>query len=713
MLEFDTDTEALRARLAQERLLTHQRDQLASANSRISEKAKILSTEVIEKREAAEAALMEANQFKTRTHEALRNLRKARGDVVMAERRLWASIETIEDGFAVFDRDRKVIAANRAFLLPFADMECVDIGISHSDLIDIAAEEGLIDPGDRSPAEWAHWMKSRWDADEIDPVVIRFWDNSFVRMVERRTDDGDMVVLGSNITPTMRRQRALEFARHRAEAANRAKSNFLANMSHEIRTPMNGVLAMADILAEGALSEEQRLCVDTIKSSGEALLVIINDVLDYSKIEAQKLELNPAPFDLEETINEVVTLLQPAAREKDLSLVVDYDMFLPTRFTGDKGRIRQILMNLVGNAVKFTPDGHVLIRVVGLSQNSGESYRLHVTVEDTGIGIEPDMRAHIFGEFNQAQSDRTRQFDGTGLGLAITQRLVKLMDGDVWVESEIDAGSVFGFSLVMSTGGASQMPDFSLPTSGRRVLLCDPDAASRAILSKQLMALGLRPECHANASDAALQGAGPEDLVILTDSGINTGTIRIGLGLSPDGEKEDTALHTLARPILRGELLSALDTVLGLPVSHEPAVQDHQGHRLRVLAAEDNKTNQLVFRKLLKDQDIDLTMVENGREAVQAFEGGDPPDILFTDISMPVMDGKDAARAIREIEFRAGRARIPIVAMTAHALEGDEDSILAAGIDHYMTKPLRKEVLIARLDEVRMGQAAAAPVAAQ
>ena len=202
MLEFDTATETLRARLAHERLLTQQRNELATANSRIAQKAKVLSAEVIEKREAAEAALIEANQFKTRTHEALRNLRKARGDVVMAERRLWASIETIEDGFAVFDRDRKVIAANRAFLLPFADMDCVDMGISHAELIDIAAEEGVIDPGDRSPADWARWMKSRWDADEIDPVVIRLWDNSFVRLVERRTDDGDMVVLGSNITPT-------------------------------------------------------------------------------------------------------------------------------------------------------------------------------------------------------------------------------------------------------------------------------------------------------------------------------------------------------------------------------------------------------------------------------------------------------------------------------------------------------------------------------
>ena len=620
---------------------------------------------------------------------------------------LWASIESIEDGFAVFDRDRRIISANRAFLLPFADIDCVDIGISHSELIDIAAEEGLIDPGERSAKEWARWMKTRWDDDVIDPVVIRFWDNSFVRLVERRTDDGDMVVLGSNITPTMRRQRALENARHRAEAASRAKSNFLANMSHEIRTPMNGVLAMADLLNEGTLSEEQRLCVDTIKSSGEALLVIINDVLDYSKIDAQKLELNPALFDLEETINEVVTLLQPAAREKMLSLVVDYDIFLPTRFTGDKGRIRQVLMNLVGNAVKFTLKGHVLIRVVGLPQDDGASYRLHITVEDTGIGIEPEMRAHIFGEFNQAQSDRTRQFDGTGLGLAITQRLVKLMAGEVWVESEVDAGSVFGFSLVMPSDDAAEILDANLPTGGRRVLLCDPDAASRAILSKQMMALGLRPECFASAEDPMLKAAGPNDLVVITHPGINTGTVRIGLGYPAEGD----APHTLARPILRGELLAALNAVLDAPVREAPLQMQTPGRRLRVLAAEDNKTNQLVLTKLLKDQEIDLTIVENGQEAVAVFEGDDLPDILFTDISMPVMDGKAAARAIRAIEARTGRAPVPIVAMTAHALDGDKDGILSAGIDYYMTKPLRKEVLIERLDEVRMSQVAGKRVA--
>ncbi|MES2142812.1 MAG: ATP-binding protein, partial [Pseudomonadota bacterium] len=259
-----------------------------------------------------------------------------------------------------------------------------------------------------------------------------------------KTPDGGRVGLRFDVTDQRLQEAALHSARAEAEAANRAKSAFLANMSHEIRTPMNGVVGMAELLCDSALTDEQRLFAETIRSSGEALLVIINDILDYSKIEAERLNLYPEPFDLERTIHEVAMLLQPRAREKGIDLLIDFDMFLPTRFVGDPGRLRQVLTNLIGNAVKFTERGHVLVRVVGLETETGFQ-QLHVTVEDTGIGIAAHNLEHVFGEFNQVEDQSNRKFEGTGLGLAITRSLIERMAGEVWVDSELGTGSSFGF----------------------------------------------------------------------------------------------------------------------------------------------------------------------------------------------------------------------------------------------------------------------------
>ncbi len=806
MMELDPK-EALRSRLATESFLAQKQRELAEANTKIAERARVLSEEVIERRTEAAIARSEAEKAKHRHVEAMSHLRKAKSETNIAERRLWTSLETIADGFAVFDRDSRVVAANPAFFQPYEDMDCVKLGISYGELVDIAIEEGLVDPGEMGPRDWAAWMKSRWDHKTIPPVTIRFWSNQFVRITERRTPDGDVVMMGMNITRQIRRQKVLEEARRRAEAANRAKSAFLANMSHEIRTPMNGVLAMAEMMAEDPLTEDQRICLDTIKNSGEALLVIINDVLDYSKIEAQKLTVENRPFDLEAAISEVATLLMPTAREKGLALVFDYDMFLPTVFEGDKGRIRQILMNLIGNAVKFTKEGHVLVRVVGLPDLRPDHYRLHITVEDTGIGIPPEMREHIFGEFNQVQSDMTREFDGTGLGLAITKRLVSLMEGDMWVDSGAESGSVFGFRLTLRKEG----PDIEGQRGRfgqRRVVLCDPNRKSREIMMKQMMALGLRPEAVEGSYDEALGQLGPEDLAILCEDRGVQGTVTIGVGPDFRGRSE-----TLSRPVLRDALLGALTRVtqgarppaapppeaevltlhaepapvsLPAPEIPEAAAADtppltappdpetrsgddlpqvtpraeaapepeplHLGEplppaetatedettapapeappppavaemaeavhpdapagmsaeapaaappkkrpaydrKVRVLCAEDNKTNRLVLTKLLKSLDIDLEIVENGHEAVEAFKF-ELPDIVFTDISMPVMDGKAAARAMRLYSKENDLPPVPIIAMTAHAGDSDEREILASGIDYYLTKPLKKDVLI-------------------
>ncbi|MEN8658385.1 MAG: ATP-binding protein, partial [Marivita sp.] len=437
--------EERRARLAAERLLELKQAELFAANRKLGNHAQQLSNEIVETR--AEVAMVRGENQRVRTELGVANEK-----VQIAERRLWHSIETIQDGFAFFDADNRMIVANRAYLAVFEELEEAQPGITYPRILQLLTEEGIVNIGHEPPADWRARMQDRWQQDDPEPMEIQLWNGEHVRIFDRRGPSGDVVSLALNITSSVRYEEQLHDARERAEAANRAKSAFLANMSHEIRTPMNGVVGMAELLTETDLNNEQRLFVETIKHSGEALLVIINDVLDYSKIEADKLVLHPEPFDLEKTLNEVVMLLQPTARGKGLALKVDYDRSVPTSFVGDPGRIRQIVTNLMGNAVKFTLKGEVLLRVVGSNEDVGRT-TLQITVEDTGIGIAPDKVDHVFGEFNQVEDDRNRQFEGTGLGLAITKRLIEMMQGQVWVESKEGVGSCFGFRITLQVEG--------------------------------------------------------------------------------------------------------------------------------------------------------------------------------------------------------------------------------------------------------------------
>jgi CheY-like chemotaxis protein len=531
-----------------------------------------------------------------------------------------------------------------------------------------------------------------------------------LRAHDHPTPDGGRVGLRVDITAAKEQQAALEAARLAAEAANRAKSAFLANMSHEIRTPMNGVVGMAELLCDTALSEEQRLFAETIRSSGEALLVIINDILDYSKIEAERLTLHPEPFDLERTIHEVTMLLQPRARAKGIDLMIDFDMFLPTRYVGDPGRLRQVLTNLMGNAVKFTEAGHVLVRVVGIEAEAGVQ-QLHVTVEDTGIGIAAEHLDHIFGEFNQVEAEANRKFEGTGLGLAITQRLIERMGGAVWVDSEPGRGSCFGFRLALPV--AEEEPVAMVPVELRRALVVDDQFINRTILERQLSACGIAVTlCRSGADALAALAAGDGFDVLLTDHDMPemdglalAARVReagrtlpiVLLSSNPAIAREAPEAGLLAailqKPLLRSELYRRLHALTVPPPPEAPPEPPPLADRrqMRVLAAEDNRTNQLVFRKMVKDLEIDLTFAGNGHEAVEMFQSL-KPDLIFMDISMPEMDGRDAARAIRGLEAGTGR-HVPIVALTAHAMEGDENGILAAGIDAYLTKPLRKTAI--------------------
>jgi len=702
-----------RGRMAAERLLVLKQAELSDANRKLSKHARHLTDEIVEKREETQALKIQTDVVK---HE----LEHANHAVLIAERRLWDSVETIQDGFAVFGADNVMIAANSAYLTPFDGLESVGPGISYREMLDIAIGEGMIDIGQDNPDAWIESMMTRWNATPIEPRTIMLWNGTYIKLADRRSDNGDTVSLALNITDIMRSEAKLRAARHRAEAANRAKSAFLANMSHEIRTPMNGVVGMADLLAETELDEEQRLFIETIKSSGEALLVMINDVLDYSKIEADKLTLHTAPFDLERAIHEVLMLLQSTVQGRDLDLVVDFDMFLPTTYIGDAGRIRQVLTNLIGNAVKFTENGHVLVRVVGVPMAEDGRQRLHITVEDTGIGIPADMTQHIFGEFNQVEDERNRRFDGTGLGLAITKRLVTLMGGEVWVDSELGRGSSFGFHLTLQVAEADEPQMARMPGWIDRVILADGQTVNRSIVQKQLASQSLTVIACGSEAEALAAAPGTRDVVLIDQKLTDGQGVDLAARLRSDGFAGPILLfvpgpgvvidstiitRVLQRPLRRRELFGALaglalveDAVPKPAPTVQIVAQAAPERQMRILAAEDNKTNRLVFSKLVKALDIDLTFATNGREAVEAFREL-KPDLIFMDISMPEMDGKEATGAIRKIEAEQALPRTSIVALTAHAMQGDDKQILAAGLDHYLTKPLRKDAILARIAE--------------
>jgi signal transduction histidine kinase/CheY-like chemotaxis protein len=733
-----------RARLAAERLLELKSRELFAANRKLAEHARALSEEIVIQRRVVEDATTVAEELRGENARVRSDLHTATEARTVAEHRLWLALETIRDGFAIYDAEERLVVANSAYLSIFDGLEEVGPGAHARDILRIGMEEGVFDPGQRSPEDWIDWVLGRWRTDPIEPCVIRLWNGQYIRLVDRRGNDGGVVCLALDITEAVRRERQLREARARAEAASRAKSAFLANMSHELRTPMNGVVGMAELLAETTLSEEQRLYAETIRSSGEALLLIINDVLDYSKLEAEKLTLKPVPFDLERLVHEVATLLTPRAAEKGLTIALDVDPLLPPEVVGDPGRLRQVLTNLAGNAVKFTEHGHVVIRAAVAEAAAGRP-GVCLAVEDTGIGIAPEMQAHIFGEFNQVEDDRSRKYEGTGLGLAISRRLVRLMGGDIALDSELGRGARFAFTVDLPAApvaapAACPVPDPAL----RRVAVAEVDAVQRAILAGHLRRLGLEVE-ELDAGPATGEGAGPPAGDLAGDAGEAAARTEDGMRPCPAGARvlagscdavfadaagaavlagpwpgpqgapplvlltgpaapsaplPAGAVARLVRPVLRKDLFAALEAAARAAAARgrhgTPEVAGRPGDpadRIRVLAAEDNRTNQLVFAKMLKDLPLDIVFAATGREAVE-LHAGMRPDIVFMDISMPEMDGREATRRIRAAEAAAGARRTPVVALTAHALEGDREDVLAAGADLYLTKPLRKSAIL-------------------
>jgi signal transduction histidine kinase/CheY-like chemotaxis protein len=554
---------------------------------------------------------------------------------------------------------------------------------------------------------------------------------------------------------------ALAQEHRRAELADRAKLEFLANMSPEIRTPMNGVMGMAELLAKTELDDKQKMFTNIIVRSGQVLVTIVNDILDFSKIDSGQMELDPQPFRLAEAVEDVTSLVSTKVQEKELELAVRIQPDLPEMFFGDVGRIRQIITNLVGNAVKFTDNGHVLVDVLGTrleDDGSGAKAALLVKVEDTGIGIPEDKAEHIFEKFSQVDGSSTRSHEGTGLGLTIAMKLVEIMGGEIGVESEVGRGSTFWFTLPLPVHEAGdQRKRVPVDVSGSRILVIDDNAVNRSILLEQLGAWQFDATATPSGQEGlavlghAAQIGRPVDLVILDyhmpgmDGADVADAIRAEAAIrdtpvvmltSVDDNRNSQRLRDL---VIQGHLVKParasllLDTMINvLQDAHDANKTDtgadgtsdeaaaagpaapictqtgkgngkvivRQGRSgLMILVAEDNEVNQIVVEQILIDAGHSYVIVENGKLALEQFKA-ERPDLVLMDVSMPDMNGLEATKAMREAEAEAGESvRTPIIGLTAHALKGDKEICMEAGMDDYMPKPISPEALQAKIAE--------------
>jgi PAS domain S-box-containing protein len=537
-----------------------------------------------------------------------------------------------------------------------------------------------------------------------------------------------------DVTERRRQSELMRRAKEAAEAATQAKSLFLANMSHEIRTPLNAVIGMTSLLLDTPVTEEQRDFAQTIRSSGEALLTIINDILDYSKMELGKLELERQAFDLRRCIEESLDLLSPKAGEKNLNLAYIVEDSAPDMLLSDATRLRQILVNLVSNAVKFTHQGEVLVTVDAAPEADG-MHRLHFAVKDTGIGIPEDRLGALFQSFSQVDASTTRKYGGTGLGLAISKRLAEMMGGAMWVESQVGQGSTFHFTLRAEAAGRGErdyLHQGSPALTGKRILIVDDNTTNRRILVKHSLAWGMLPSAAASAIEALdlVRHGHAFDIAILDMAMPEMDGMGLALEirkyrdpkalplimLTSMGQRQKGAAWERAsfavqinKPIKPSQLYDALVSTMDRQQEPRPRIEARLDAGmagrlpLSILVAEDNAVNQKVLLRILAKMGYRADLAASGVEVLDALERQEY-DLVLMDVHMPELDGIEATRRI--VQRLRGRRRPRIVAMTADALEGDRDRCLAAGMDGYLSKPIYIQELMTVLEQTA-GQAAA------
>ena len=635
-------------------------------------------------------------------------------------------IETLPLPVYIKDTEGRYLRLNRAFEL-FMD-------IRREDFINQTLYE-LLAPEDA----YFHTVR---DSDLIASggtqtyeTVVRGHDqrshDAIYRKAALTRHDGSVYgLLGIIIDITERKQTetAMQQAKEAAEAASQAKSEFLANMSHEIRTPMNGIIGMTDLALDTALTEEQREFLSIVKSSAESLLTIINDILDFSKIEAGKLLVEEISYDLHRVISDTLKTMALRAHEKDIELVLEVMPDVPRHVLGDPSRLRQVLVNLIGNAIKFTAVGEIVLRTE-LGSSEGGQLRVQFAVRDTGVGIAPEKQQAIFDAFTQEDTSTTRRYGGTGLGLSISRRLVELMNGRIWLESEPGKGSIFYFELELKRD--AEPPEAStshVDLRGKRILVVDDNDTNRRILNGMLGHWEISTTL-ASSGKAALEilrdMPGAFDCILLdahmpemdgyelavnihSTMNITAPMIMLSSGaMRGDGQRcqEVGISGFFSKPISSEELLAALCRVFDI-VGREHSVPANQlvtRHALRelqrtldILLVEDHPVNQKLAISLLEKWGHRVTLANHGQEALDILARRDV-DLILMDMQMPVMGGVEATEKIREYELRDGRGRTPIIAMTAAAMQSDKDACLAAGMDDYLAKPIRSKDLLEKL----------------
>jgi len=673
----------------------------------------------------------------------------------VTEERLFTAINSLADGFALYDSEDRLVLANeqyRSYYPSIADLTVP--GTPFATIVEGAVSRDVFDYTLAEARVWAEQRLAVHAAADGTPFLQHLNDGRWLQSVERRTTEGGVAGIRTDVTALKQAEHALRDAKERAEAGDRAKSEFLTTMSHEIRTPMNGVIGMAGLLLDSTMTAEQHHYADAIRESAENLLTIVNDVLDFSKMEAGRMDLERIPFELPEVVDSVVDLLAPKAQAKGIELAWWPSVAAHRFFEGDPGRLRQVLMNLVGNALKFTERGQVVIDVTvdandaAAGCDGGKTAMVRMEVADTGEGIPEHRLSSLFEPFSQADGSIVRKYGGTGLGLTICRRLVDLMEGRIGADSEVGRGSRFWFEVPLTIVGAENVSKeraaLIAAMKGRRLLVLDTTEEGRSCLAPRLASWGLEvvsavgeqglEEAFRATEDsiqpASVEGEARFDAAIIDlENGSNAAhaarwlrdNVAFGdrpifacgptLPASEHAMLESARVDAvLPRPVREKLLLDRLVAALDLQQDESGIASDRvsTASRLRILVAEDNPVNQRVAQGYLQRLGHRVDIASNGTEAVEATRLL-PYDLVFMDMQMPEMDGLSATEAIRALPPPA--SAVPIIAMTANAMQGDRERCLAAGMDDYVSKPFAADDLRTAIE--RQTQAPQDPTARQ